>query len=270
MPDAAVADPPRAGVEPPADAGRSPDPLGEPTPPARQDTPPARQDASGNDLAEIAGGFIHDLKNHLGTLSLNLQLLAEDFENPQSPRERKARDRVGRLHAECRKLTDLANDFLRFARAQNPDARPVSLDDVVTRMTDFLAPTARAAGIEVQWFPAPGLPPVSLDRDLFEQALLNLMLNAEQAMPDGGTLTLVGRAGPDGWVSLDVIDTGGGMPADVLAKAFRPFHTTKKGGHGLGLATARRVVEAHGGTIGVQSEPGRGTKFTIRLPAAGP
>lgn len=249
MSDAAVADPPDVSPEQPADAARPP--------------------ANGHDLAELAGGFIHDLKNHLGTLSLNLQLLAEDFEDPQSPRERKARDRVGRLHAECQKLADLANDFLRFARAQNPDLRPATLDEVVTRLIEFLAPTARAAGVEVQWFPAPGLPAVMLDRDLFEQALFNLMLNAEQAMPDGGTLTLVGRAGADGWVSLDVIDTGSGMPAEVLAKAFRPFHTTKKDGHGLGLATARRVVEAHGGTIGVQSEPGRGTKFTIRLPAAG-
>ena len=271
MSDAAVADPPDVPLKPGADATRPPAP---------------------GELAELAGGFIHDLKNHLGTLSLNLQLLAEDFENPQSPRERKALNRVHRLHGECRKLVELSNDFLRFARAQSPDLRPATLEEVVTRMTDFLAPTARAAGIEVQWFPAPGLPPVRLDRELFELALLNLMLNAEQAMPDGGTLTLVGRVDSVSasvsedrtatgisssphthththTVCLDVIDTGCGMGPELLAKAFRPFHTTKKGGHGLGLATARRVVEAHGGTIDCQSEPGRGTKFTIRLPAAG-
>ncbi|MBX9580861.1 MAG: two-component sensor histidine kinase [Gemmataceae bacterium] len=272
MSDAALADPPEVRHEPGADAPRPPDPTGGLTPPARQEeASSARPESSagGDDLGELAGGFIHDLKNHLGTLSLNLQLLAEDFESPQTPRERKALDRVNRLHAECQKLADLANDFLRFARAQNPDLRPAALGDVVDRLIEFLAPTARQAGIEVQWFPAPGLPPVRLDRDLFEQALLNLMLNAEQAMPDGGTLTLVGRADADGWVSLDVIDTGDGMGPEVLAKAFRPFHTTKKGGHGLGLATARRVVEAHGGSIDCQSEPGRGTKFTIRLPAAG-
>jgi signal transduction histidine kinase len=219
------------------------------------------------ELAELAGGFIHDIKNHLGTLSLNLQLLAEDFETPQTPRERKALERVTRLHGECQKLVDLSNDFLRFARVQNPDRRPTPLDEVVGRMIDFLAPTARQRNIEISWFPAPDLPPVNLDRDLFEQALLNLMLNAEQAMPDGGTLTLLGRA-EDGWVCLDVIDTGCGMAADVLAKVFRPFHTTKKDGNGLGLATARKVVLAHGGTIDVQSEPGRGTKFTVRLPAS--
>jgi two-component system, NtrC family, sensor histidine kinase HydH len=240
------------------------------------------------ELAELAGGFIHDIKNHLGTLSLNLQLLAEDFENPQSPRERRALERVNRLHGECQKVTDLANDFLRFARIHELNRQPTTLDAVVTRMIDFLSPTARQRGIDINWFPAPDLPPVKLDEEIFEQALLNLMLNAEQAMPDGGMLTIIGKVDSAGenqeenptstlshththtpTVCLEVIDTGCGMTPDVLAKVFRPFHTTKKDGNGLGLATARKIVLAHGGDIAVQSEPGRGIKFTIRMPAAG-
>lgn len=247
--------------------------LGDDSPATCHDTgSPLYQQYS--ELAEVTGGFIHDIKNHLGTLSLNLQLLAEDFENPQTPRERRALDRVTRLHTECQKLVDLSNDFLRFARVAELNRHPTPLDPIVTRLIDFLAPTARQRGIEINWFPASDLPPVDIDRDQFEQALLNLMLNAEQAMPEGGTLTLIGRweecDGDDGarWVCLDVIDTGCGMPPEVLAKLFKPFHTTKKDGNGLGLPTARKVVLAHGGTIYVQSEPGRGTKFTIRLPAA--
>ncbi|MCI0704793.1 MAG: ATP-binding protein [Planctomycetia bacterium] len=248
--------------------------------------PPAKEPPE--ELAELAAGFIHEIKNHLGTLSLNLQLLAEDFENAETPRERQALDRVTRLSGECRKLVDLSNDFLRFARLRELHVKPVTLDAVVMRMIDFLAPLARQQNIEINWFPAADLPPVCLDRDLFEQALLNLMLNAEQAMPDGGTLTLVGRvadsvsasvgvseepnAETDGctsrWVCLDVIDTGCGIPPAELPKVFRPFHTTKPDGNGLGLATTRKIVVAHGGTIDVQSEPGRGTKFTITLPAA--
>lgn len=219
------------------------------------------------ELAEVAGGFIHEIKNRVGTLSLNLQLLAEDFENPQTPRERKALDRVHRLSGECQKLVDLASDFLRFARVHDLKTEPAALDAVVSRVVDFLSPTARRRGVEIRWFPAPDLPPVNLDRDLFEQCLLNLMLNAEQAMPDGGALTLTGGRDEE-WVCLDVIDTGCGIPPDQLDKVFRPFHTTKASGHGLGLATTRKIVLAHGGIIGVQSEPGRGTKFTIRLPAA--
>jgi signal transduction histidine kinase len=218
------------------------------------------------ELAELAGGFIHEIKNHLNTLSLNLQLLAEDFEDPQTPRERQALDRTTRLTDECRRLVDLSNDFLRFARVAELHREPADLGEVIARMLDFLGPTARAQGVEINWYPAADLSPVLLDQEMFEKVLLNLMLNAEDAMPQGGTLTLQARA-EDGWVALDVIDTGCGMDAELAAKAFTPFVTTKPGGHGLGLATARKIVRAHGGEISVQSEPGRGTKFTIRLPA---
>ena len=228
-------------------------------------TPPPAELPS--ETAELAAGFIHEIKNHLGTLSLNLQLLAEDFETAETPRERRALERVSRLSGECRKLVELSNDFLRFARLRELNTRSATLDEVVSRMIDFLAPTARQRNVEINWFPAPDLPPVRLDCDLFEQALLNLLLNAEQAMPDGGTLALIGRS-EGGRVFLDVIDTGVGIPPEAMTKLFRPFHTTKPDGSGLGLATTRKIVLAHGGTIDVQSEPGRGTKFTIRLPAA--
>lgn len=234
-------------------------PDGSPCPAAGAELPP--------DVAELAAGFIHEIKNHLGTLSLNLQLLAEDFEQAETPRERRALDRVSRLSGECRKLVDLSNDFLRFARLRELHAHPTTLDAVVGRMIDFLGPTAKQRGVEINWFPAPDLPAVCLDADLFEQALLNLMLNAEQAMPDGGALTLIGST--DGSrVLLDVIDTGAGIEPEAMAKLFRPFHTTKPDGSGLGLATTRKIVAAHGGTIEVQSTPGRGTKFTIALPAS--
>ncbi len=219
------------------------------------------------ELAELAGGFIHEIKNHLNTLSLNLQLLAEDFDPPQTPRERKGLDRVLGLTDECRRLVELSNDFLRFARLDELRRAPVGLDAVVARMVDFLAPTARMQGVTVNWQAEPDLPPASVDVELFEKALLNLMLNAEDAMPDGGVLTLQVRAEPD-WVVLDVIDTGAGIPDDVLPNLFRPFMTTKPDGNGLGLATAKKIILAHGGDIAVQSEVGRGTKFTVRLPVA--
>ncbi|VTR96777.1 histidine kinase : Histidine kinase OS=uncultured planctomycete GN=HGMM_F12C05C13 PE=4 SV=1: HisKA: HATPase_c [Gemmata massiliana] len=229
------------------------------------DPAPVAAEATG--IAELAAGFIHEIKNHIGTLSLNLQLLAEDFERAETPRERRALDRVSRLSGECRKLLDLSNDFLRFAHLRELHMRPVELEEVVSRMIDFLGPTATPRGVEIKWFSDPDLPLVCLDCDLFEQGLLNLMLNAEQAMPDGGTLTLIGRT-DGGRVLLDVIDTGVGIDPGSMAKVFRPFHTTKPDGNGLGLATTRKIVVAHGGTIEVQSAPGRGTKFTIALPIA--
>src|SRR5438067_2844032 len=217
------------------------------------------------ELAELAGGFIHEIKNHLSTFGLHLQLLAEDFDQPQSPRERKALDRIVKLQSECRRLTEVANDFLRFARLRELDRRPTALAELVGEMIDFFAPTARAANIEIKSFLPADLPNVSLDRDLFKQALLNLLLNAEQAMPAGGAITLLARREHNS-VRLEVIDSGLGMSAETLAKCFRPFHTTKPGGNGLGLPTTRRIVEMHGCRIAVQSEPGKGMQFTIWLP----
>jgi two-component system sensor histidine kinase HydH len=220
------------------------------------------------DLAEMTGGFVHDMKNHLGTVLLNLDLLAEDFADAQTHKDRRALERITLMRDECRRLVNLSNDFLRVARVEDLHAEPTPLDAVVGRMIDFLGPTARQKGIAINWYPAADLPPVLLDAELFEKVLLNLMLNAEDAMPCGGELTLQSR--PDGaWVALDVIDTGCGIPPELLPKLFKPFLTTKDGGNGLGLATAKKVVTAHGGLIEVQSEPGRGTKFTIKLPAAG-
>jgi two-component system sensor histidine kinase HydH len=218
------------------------------------------------ELAELAGGFVHDLKNHLSTLRLNLQLLAEDFQEPQSQRERRALDRILRLQNECQRLVDISNEFLRFARVKDLELAPTNLAEVVEELTDFFGPMARAANIEIKSYIPADLPPVALNRDMFKQALLNLLLNAQQAMPGGGEITLLARAEPQG-VLFELIDTGCGMSPEVLAKAFRPFYSTRSGGSGLGLPTTRKIIEAHGGSIDVQSEVGRGTKFTIRLPA---
>lgn len=217
------------------------------------------------ELAELAGGFIHEIKNHLNTLSLNLQLLAEDVCEPETPRERKALARVQRLNDQCRKLLTLSNDFLRYARVHELERRPTNLTALITRLVDFLEPTARAQGISIHWFPTE-LPALELDEELFDKVLLNLLLNAEDAMPDGGNLTIQVQL-ENGTVSIDIIDDGSGMPPEIVGKVFRPFVTTKPNGHGLGLATAKKIVEAHQGQIELQTEANRGTKFTIRLPA---
>ncbi len=219
------------------------------------------------ELAELAGGFVHDLKNHLSTLRLNLQLLAEDFRDPQSQRERRALDRVQRLQNECTRLVDISNEFLRFARVKDLELTPTSLGEVVEELIDFFGPTAKAGNIEIKSYIPADLPPVALNRDLFKQALLNLLLNAQQAMPAGGEITIQSWAEPDG-VLLALINTGAGMSAEVLANAFQPFYSTRGGGTGLGLPTTRKIIEAHGGRIDVQSEVGRGTKFTLHLPPA--
>jgi len=221
------------------------------------------------ELAETAGVFIHEIKNHLSTLGLNLQLLAEDFESPQSPRERRALERVTRLQNECSRLVEVSNDFLRFTRVKDLALRPYDLRKVLEELVDFFEPMARSSNVRVNVFLPADMPPVHLDPDLMKQALLNLMLNAQQAMPGGGELTLLAAAeGP--WLVLHVIDTGAGIPPEAMENLFKPFFSTKPGGSGLGLPTARKVLEAHGGSLSAQSQPGRGTCFTMRLPIRPP
>ena len=229
-------------------------------------------------LAELAGGFIHEIKNHLNTLNLNLQLLAEDFADPQNQRERRALTRSQKLQGECQRLVELSNDFLQFARITEVPLEPGDLGKLVEEMIDFFTPTARVANIDIKTYLPADLPALQVNKEMFSQALLNLMLNAVQAMPQGGDLTIqasvsplpTGGEGPGvgRYVSLSLIDTGVGIEPDLLPKIFRPFFSTKSksGGSGLGLATTKKIIEAHHGTIDVQSELGKGTKFTIRLP----
>jgi signal transduction histidine kinase len=170
------------------------------------------------------------------------------------------------VRQECDRLQKLLGDFLDFARQESLTLEPGSLNTELEQLLDFFAPRARDAGVEIIRYLDPELPAVRLDRETFRSAVLNLLLNAVQAMDGGGQLVV--RTRPSGLgVALELIDTGPGMDAETLAKVFQAFYTTKQGGSGLGLPTARKIVEAHGGTIDVETAPGRGTKVTIWLPA---
>jgi signal transduction histidine kinase len=223
------------------------------------------------EFAALVGGLAHEIRNPLSTIRLNMELLAEDFENadPASPtkqRDRRAKAKIDLVRQECDRLQKLLGDFLDFARQETLALEPGSLNAEVDQLLDFFAPQARDAGVEVVRYLDPELAAVRLDRETFRSAVLNLLLNAVQAMEAGGQLVV--RTRPSGLgVVLELIDTGPGMDAETLAKVFQAFYTTKQGGSGLGLPTARKIIEAHGGTIDVESAPGRGTKVAIWLPA---
>ena len=217
------------------------------------------------EISQLAGGLAHEIRNPLSTLSLNLDLLAEDFHGAETPRDRRVLQRIDRLKREAQRLYDILENFLRFARLQELKLAPTDLNTLVEEMCDFYEPQASTQGIVVRTHFAPDLPRLLMDADLFKQALLNLMLNAEHAMTEGGELILTTRL-ENGSVVLDVIDTGAGMDADVRARIFDPFYSTRPGGSGLGLPTTRKIVEAHGGAIDVQSVPGKGSRFSLRFP----
>lgn len=218
------------------------------------------------ELATLAGGLVHEIKNPLSTLNLNLQLLAEDFQQAQSQKERRALLKIETLQRECQRLEDILSDFLRYARVCDLDFKVVALNDVVEEMIEFHHPQAQAAGVLIRSYLATPSPRVRMDVNFFKQALLNLFLNALAAMPTGGELIMKAREEGER-VLLDVIDTGHGIDAEAMTKIFRPFFSTRRSGSGLGLPTTKRIIEAHGGTLEVRSEPGKGTAFTIVLPS---
>lgn len=217
------------------------------------------------EIARLAGGLAHEIKNPLSTIRLNMELLAEDFAEARSPQQRRALAKVEVVQRECQRLQDLLDNFLNYTKVRQIRLEPTNLNDQVRRVLDFFAPKAAKTGIDVIPYLATDLPSVLLDREAIHGALLNFVLNAQQAMPDGGQLMVRTYAHGDR-VALDLIDTGCGMDAKTRAHVFDAFFSTKQGGSGLGLPTARKIVEAHGGQITVESEPGRGTKFTIMLP----
>jgi len=217
------------------------------------------------EIARLAGGLAHEIKNPLSTIRLNMELLAEDFGEATTPRERRALAKVNVVQRECQRLQDLLDNFLRFAKVRQLDLQPSDLNHQVRRVLNFFAPQAAEAGIEVVDYLSADLPTVLLDAESFHAALLNLVLNAQQAMPEGGQLVVRTYTTADG-VALDLIDTGCGMDEETKRRVFDAFFSTKRGGSGLGLSTTRKIIEAHGGRITLQSEPGRGTQFTVKLP----
>ncbi len=217
------------------------------------------------EIARLAGGLAHEIKNPLSTIRMNMELLAEDFRESENPRDRRALRKVELVERECRRLQDLLDNFLRFTKAHKLNLKPSDLNSQVRQVLEFYRPKANEAGVEIVDYLSDNLPTVLVDREAFHGALLNLALNAEQAMPKGGQLVIRTYGTPDG-VALELIDTGCGMDEDTQARVFDTFFSTKHGGSGLGLPTTRKIIEGHGGRIMLQSEVGRGTRITIKLP----
>ncbi len=217
------------------------------------------------EIATLAGGLAHEIKNPLSTIGMNVELMAEDLDVENSPRDRRMMKKIETVQRECYHLEDILNAFLQFARVGELERVDCDLNAEVNDFIEFYQPQANELGIEISPHLASDLPSVLLDRSLMRQVLMNLALNAQQAMPAGGLLELQTFV-RNGCIQLDIIDNGKGMNEATRLKMFQTFFSTKSGGSGLGLSTVQKIIEAHQGTISCESEVGRGTRFTISLP----
>lgn len=217
------------------------------------------------ELAELAGSLAHEIKNPLSIIHMNIDLLSEDLQELKSPTSRRLLDRLDMVREQCERMEALLRDFLRYTRLRDIDLVPGSLNEQVETVLRAYQTQADANQIDIEKYLDADLPAILLHSDSLQSALMNLVKNALEAMGPGGELWA--RTYPTrGGVALDLIDSGSGVDDNTVLHMFEPFYSTKEGGSGLGLPTARKIIEAHGGRISVQSEFGRGTKFTLEFP----
>jgi signal transduction histidine kinase len=252
---------------------------------ARQAERRARQAERLAELGAMTGGLAHEIKNPLSTIGLNAQLLGEGLSEADLPDDERQRlkRRLDALTREAERLRGILTDFLQFAGRMKLDPQPHDLVRLVDELSDFFHPQCDQAGIMLRTqLPAEPVT-AEVDEAVLKQAILNLMINAVQAMrpPEGGSPegAEAGRHGRHGDLMLrlerdrdearlHVIDTGPGIEPEKLGEIFHPYVSHKTGGTGLGLPTARRIVEEHGGRLAAHSEPGRGSDFVVHLPLA--
>ena len=224
-------------------------------------------------IGELAAGIAHEIKNPLAGIAGATQVLARDFSD-DDPRKQVTQEILKLIE----RLDTTIKDLLDFARPKMPEVAPTDLGDLLSR-TLFLIngmPEKKARGVKIEVDIDPDMPMVPVDPDQLRQVFLNVAVNAVQAMPGGGTLTINMRAEADrelaqihpagDFVMVSFADTGSGIEEDKLRSIFTPFVTTKTQGTGLGLPITMRIVEQHGGRITVESAPGKGSIFRIYLP----
>jgi signal transduction histidine kinase len=219
-------------------------------------------------LAHLAAGLAHEIRNPLQSIEFNAAAVEEYVRSAGGrTRVREVSESVSTIRGETQRLTDLLNNYLGMVRPEK-GAGPVDIRDLCRRVVQLVDYTARKSKVEIRIEGQENLPPVHGVPDRLQQAILNLALNAVQAMPEGGRLSFH-TASSSGVVRLTVSDTGEGLPQELADELFDTRVTTKPGGTGLGLPLVRMIAEAHGGSVWYRSIPGQGASFTLVLPASG-
>jgi signal transduction histidine kinase len=211
-------------------------------------------------VGELAASIAHEVRNPLAGMKGALEILRADLlVNPRN------REIVDELLGQIARLENLVRDLLTFARPSAVSPRAFDLHELLDRLLRMYEDQAEAARITIERSYGPGTARITADPQQMEQVFFNLLQNAIQAMEDGGTLTVTTEADA-GEIAISFRDTGPGVAPANLARVFQPFFTTKHRGSGLGLPIVKKIVEAHRGSIAIDSTEGRGTAATLRLP----
>ena len=214
----------------------------------------------------LAGGVAHELGNPLNSLTIHLQLIARKLKKLNGLSEADSlTESVEVCREEVARLDGIITHFLEAVRPSPPDFAETSLSEVLAEVLKFQRREFADRGIAVEAETPAALPPVMADRGQLKQVFFNLTKNAMEAMEPGGRLKIKSRADDDS-VYLLFGDSGSGIRQEDMAKLFQPYHTTKRGGHGLGLMIVQRIMHAHGGDVGIESRPGLGTVVTLQFP----
>ena len=214
-------------------------------------------------LGQLSAGIAHEIRNPLTSINILIHSLTENL-----PTEDSRLEDLKVIEEEILRINEIVDQFLRFAKPASPLLEKTSLIPIFEEILQLLRPQIERGRIAVKREFDP-LPLITVDKEQIKQVILNLLMNAIQAMPAGGELSLGGRFSKDAyWVELTIQDSGIGIPQGDLEKLFDPFFSTKEGGIGLGLSIAHRIIDQHHGKIEVDSTPGKGTRFTISLPVS--
>ena len=229
-------------------------------------------------IGRLLAGVAHEVKNPLNAMTIHLELLKQKVGSIKEPivvpapgggpgRPLDLAKHVNIIASEIKRLDEVVAGFLKFARPDELKLQPIELANVVQDVVMTIAPEAQRRGVTIRQ-ECPVLPEINADQGMLMQAVLNLAINALQAMPNGGSLKLACRVASRRRVALSVEDTGVGIPPEDLPRIFDLYFTTKEKGSGIGLSMVFRIVQLHDGEVEVQSTPGGGTKFTLFFPQA--
>lgn len=232
----------------------------------KQTTEQLIEDEKTSSILLLAAGVAHELGNPLNSLTIHLQLIERKL------KKLKASGEAGSLGAsiqvcqeEVRRLDGIISNFLEAIRPRPPDLGDVNVVEVLEEVLKFQAGELEDRGIHVEVEALAGAPVILADRNQLKQVFFNIIKNAMEAMNPGGCLRIKSRA-DDESVYLQFGDSGSGIRSQDLTRVFEPYHTTKKGGHGLGLMVVQRIMREHGGQVGLESKEGVGTVVTLQFP----